>query len=302
MNAGFHTSCTGCSLCLLACPVWRQTHDIRLTPHGRAKAMQHGASAAELGASISSCTLCGACEPACPEKMPLVEMILELRQQVPLTPCAEFMDADPSFSARLLLPGKALRQDEERLARIAGLLDVDIATDDGSDIALALECGAPVPPGRMAEFLSGLQEAKKLIVAEGLLLRRLRAWLPAARVTSLGEALSAIESVRARLRASDLYVIEPRAYHGDHGRLVRHYEALRAAVGFATNLDMQRLAIATTASSAPRSLGLASVDAADQARWILEGRAYERVVVEDAGDCAVFASVTDRPVVHLGDV
>ena len=46
-----HASCSGCSLCLLACPVWRQTRDIRLTPHGRAKALQHGAGAAALGAS-----------------------------------------------------------------------------------------------------------------------------------------------------------------------------------------------------------------------------------------------------------
>jgi ferredoxin len=302
IHADVHASCTGCSLCLLACPVWRQTRDIRLTPHGRAKALQHGASVAELGASISSCTLCGACEPACPEKMPLVDMILELRRQVPLAAPAEFVSMDPSSSSRLLLPGKALREDGERLARVAGLLDVEIAADDGSDIALALESGAAVPPARLSGFLAGLRHARKLIVAEGFLLRLLRDWLPGAQMTSLGEALSAVESVRAKLRASDLYIIEPRAYHGDHRRLVLHYDALRAAVGFATNLDTQRLAIPTTAASAQRRLGLATLDAEDQARWILEGRAYERVVVEDANDCAVFASVTDRPVVHLGDL
>ena len=26
-------ACSGCSLCLLACPVWHSTHDIRYTPH-----------------------------------------------------------------------------------------------------------------------------------------------------------------------------------------------------------------------------------------------------------------------------
>jgi ferredoxin len=40
-----YAACSGCSLCLLVCPVWRATRDIRLTPHGRAKALQHGASA-----------------------------------------------------------------------------------------------------------------------------------------------------------------------------------------------------------------------------------------------------------------
>jgi hypothetical protein len=83
---------------------------------------------------------------------------------------------------------------------------------------------------------------------------------------------------------------------------VGHYDALRASVGFASNLDLQRLAIPTTATTAQRTLGLPGIDAAEQARWILEGRAFERVVVEDANDCAVFESVTDRPVVHLGDL
>ena len=52
-----HAACSGCSLCLLVCPVWRQTHDPRMTPEGRAKALQNGATAAEIAASVQSCTL-----------------------------------------------------------------------------------------------------------------------------------------------------------------------------------------------------------------------------------------------------
>jgi ferredoxin len=290
-------------LCLLACPVWRQTKDIRLTPHGRAKALQHGATAAALGESIRSCTFCGACEPACPERIPLVDMMLELRRQSPLQ--AQLAVADrgepSSLPGNVLLPGKALRQNKTRLDRIAGLLDAGIAADDGADIALALEAGATVPAGRLRAFLKGVEKARS-IIAEGLLLRLLRGWLPAREIISLGEALSALESVRAKLRPGDLYVIEPRAYHADHARLVGHYDRLRSGTGMKTNLDLQRLAVPTAASSAQRGLGLPGIDAADQARWILEGRAFERVVVEDANDCAVFAAVTDRPVVHVADL
>ncbi len=64
----------------------------------------------------------------------------------------------------------------------------------------------------------------------------------------------------------------------------------------------QRLAAASTANAAQRRLGLPAIDVRDEARWILEGRAFERVVVEDVADCAVFASVTERPVVHLADL
>jgi hypothetical protein len=87
---------------------------------------------------------------------------------------------------------------------------------------------------------------------------------------------------------SDLYVVEPRAYHHEHARLVTHYDRLRNSTGMQTNLDLQRLAVPATSP--------------DQARWILEGRAYERVVVEDAADCAMFSSVTDRPVLHVADL
>src|SRR5476649_1123125 len=76
-------SCSGCSLCLLVCPVWRRSRDLGLTPLGRAKALQHGASAADIAASIHSCTLCAACEPVCPEEIALVAMTLNLRRQLP---------------------------------------------------------------------------------------------------------------------------------------------------------------------------------------------------------------------------
>jgi len=292
------SSCHGCSLCLLSCPVWRQTRDVRLTPHGRAKALQNGASAADLQASIASCTLCGACEPACPEEIPLIDMILELRRQQPIQVAQGDVPSEKEISVgNVLLAGEVLRQDPERLKRIASLLDIAVAADDGSDISRAIECGAALSSERLSSFMGSFRNAKRLVVADGLLLRKLREWLPEARVVSLGEALSTLEAVRARLRATDLYVIEPRAFHADHARLVRHYDALIKARNLKTNLDLQRLAVPTGASSAAKR-----VDPLDQARWILDGRAFERVVVEDAADCAVFARVTDRQVLHLGDL
>src|SRR3954470_4348611 len=161
-------SCHGCSLCLLACPVWRQTRDVRLTPHGRAKALQHGATPAQLAASIRSCTLCGACEPACPERIPLVDMMLELRRQQPLAESVPACEPSASFATaeRLLLPGTVLRADASRLQRICALLDVSSAADDGADIALSLELGTPIAAARLARFLRGLEGARRLIVAE----------------------------------------------------------------------------------------------------------------------------------------
>lgn len=315
-----HTACTGCALCLLVCPVWHQTRDIRLTPYARAKALQQGATALEIAASIASCTLCAACVPVCPQQIDLVGMILEQRRRQPLAPgrvatrmlAAGEGEARPVATPTLLLAGDALRADSARLSRILALLGeggtgnaVALAHDDGADLGLALEAGAQMPEDRVRRFLDALRGAKRLIVAEGMLmhvLRRRLAALPGVRVTGLGEALSALEAVQAKLRATDLYVIEPRAFHADYERLVGHYERLRTRRGCVMNLDLQRIAVAVAATTAQNVLGLPGIDCAEQARWILQGRSVERVVVEDANDRAVFARVFDRPVVHIADL
>ena len=88
-------------------------------------------------------------------------------------------------------------------------------------------------------------------------------------------------AVRRDLRATDLYVIEPRAYHSDYQRLVKHYDRLRADHGCAFNLDLQRIAIPATARSLPQRLGRAAANDEDQTRWVLHGRNINRIVVEN---------------------
>ena len=256
-----HSACSGCSLCLLVCPAWRRTHDPRMTPEGRAKALQHGATAAEVAASVQACTLCGACEPVCPEEIDLVGMTLDLRARLADPAAVEALRARMKQSAGIapfparvaFLPGAALRAKPEVMARAAVLLGATASADDGADIAQALEAGVRIPAGRLDGFLAHLRESRTLIVEDGFWMRHLRGWLPRLRLVSLGEALSSLDAVRRGLRKTDLYVIEPRAYHGDYERLVRHYDRMRAERGCAFNLDLQRIAI----------------PAAGQAGWIL---------------------------------
>jgi len=312
-----HAACSGCSLCLLVCPVWQRTRDLRLTPHGRAKAMQHGATVTDLAPAIESCTLCGACEPVCPENIGLVDLLVNLRRELPPSTVARNLRArmqdepvrplyGPRETSTVLLAGAMYVWRRALLARIRRLLGggekIAFENDSGADISLALEIGVEIARQRIERFLAPLRLRKKIIVADGLLLRRLREWLPHMELVSLGAALSSLTAVRQRLRPGDLYVIEPRAYHDDHAKLVTHYDGLRAETGCTMNLDLQRIAIPATTSNLPQLIGRAAPADGEQLRWILQGRRISRIVVENVDDRSAFKRMSAVPVVHLAEV
>ena len=313
-----HEACTGCALCLLPCPVWWETRDPLLTVMGRAKALQGGASAEALSASLEACVLCGACESICPERIDTIGMTLSLRGQLaargawPLADRAR--EARPergpggrgvaSSAHTLLLAGRDLAARPEAVQAMMRHLgrDAAVAEDDGRDLALDLEVGLPLQPSREQRWLSALAPAHRLVVAEGLLHCFLRERLPKARVVGVAEALLDVRTVRAALRPSDLLVFEARGYHADFERLVRVYDRVRRDTGCVTNLDLHRLAISTGATSAQARLGASRVDADSLARFVAEGRRPARVVVESESDREPFARALGVPVVHLAEV
>ncbi|TRZ65442.1 MAG: hypothetical protein D4S02_08635 [Rhodocyclaceae bacterium] len=316
-----YAACSGCSLCVLVCPMWRGSHDPRLTPEGLAKGLQSGATIAQLAGAIEACFLCGACDPVCPERIDLSGMIMDLRlrsanSRPPNSPQPSVMvelsarlqmaaGAAPaagvvSNSVPVLLPGPDLRADAALLARVQALLGLAVFDDDGADIALALELGVEIPQQRLHGFLDSLR-GHTIVAADGLLLRQLRRWLPGLQRMGLGPALSTRAAVRSNLVPSDLYVIEPRAFHGDYERMVGYYDRLQRETGCSLSLDLQRIAIPATSSGLPQKLGLAAGDDV-QAKWILKGHKPARIVVESLADRAAFARVCHVPVVHLAEL
>ncbi len=283
-----YPACNGCSLCRLVCPMWRARRDPRYSPEGIAKARQNGAQAAELAAVLDACVLCGACDPVCPESIALSDMILELRHELAgdLAPAAA-PEAEPMPAGALLLPGIALRADPALLDRVQALLGLRLATDDGADIALTLEAGGTVGAARRRRFLDML-DGRTLVVGDGLLLRWLRDELHGARLQGLGEALGNLPALRRRVAGADFYVIEARAYHADHARLVAHYDGLRKETGCTMNLDLQRIAIPANDEA--------------EVRWMLKGRQPARIVVENPGEREILRRVTDAPVLHLAEL
>ncbi len=312
-----HAACSGCSLCLLVCPVWRRTRDLRLTPHGRAKALQHGATIADIAPSVAACTLCGACEPVCPENIGLVDMLLNLRRALPPTDISRNISvcmqterprylATRAATATTLLAGPTVLHWPALLALVARVLGADrkvaVEADNGADISLALEIGAAIAPQRLERFLAPLRLRDTVVVTDGLLLRALRAWLPDTRFTGLGIALSSLRVVRQRLRADDCYVIEPRAYHADQAHLAAHYDDLRAETGCTMNLDLQRIAIPASGNNLLQRIGQQDAEFDEPVNWLLKGRRVSRIVVESVDDMLAFMKASTIPVVHVAEL
>ena len=305
-----YAACSGCSLCLLVCPMWRRHHDPRLTPEGLAKALQWGTpvTAAEVAAPVEACSLCGACDPVCPEGIDLSGLIMDLRRQsqrIQKVGAGETAtvskDGPAPVSSAVLLPGPELRTDSVALAHVRALLGTAIADDDGADIALALEKGVEISQDRLQRFLAPLA-GRQLVAADGLLLRQLRRWLPGSQRMGLGAALSSRTPIRSKLGPTDLYVIEARAYHADYERMVAYYDRLQRDTGCMLNLDLQRIAIPARAQGVPQQPGMAADDDATQVNWILRGRQPMRVVVESLADRGAFEGATDIPVVYNADL
>jgi ferredoxin len=289
-----YDACTGCNLCVLPCPVFRETRDLALTLRGRAKALQAGASFEDIRPSLEACVTCGACEPVCPEDIDTVGFTLEararLRLPIPLPATQPSHREGPGLA--IIEAPRALLGGDERLAERLG---VEYAHDDGRDLADALECGLPLDDERLSQFLSSLSACRELIVADGRLHAPLRRWLPGVRVRGIAESL--IPRVRAGLGSTDLLVLDSRGYHADFARLVGFWDDVRKSTGAQMALDLHRIAIPTGAGAVRADFPIA-----DQARWLLEGRTVSRIVCETPHDAAALRSVTATPVVLFGSL
>jgi ferredoxin len=306
------SQCNGCGVCMLSCPVWHQHHTKALTYCGRTRALIGGADEEDLAPAARGCILCGSCEPLCPMGIRTQQATIRLRKNL----SARGFLAKPAIqhhphkartvTSRIVIPGRQLRANAPLADSVLTLLgqQAGLHSDDGYDILLTLESGQEMNDDRLAEFIAPLTRTAEVIVADGLLFNVLNSLLPSAiTVRSLGQALLANPRVRAGLRPTDLYMIETRAYNANRSSFVAYYDALRQETGCMMNLDLQRVATPTGAASMQHREGLATIiSVAEQVRWLLEGRAAERIVVESLDDHAAFAAHAKVPVVHLAEV
>ena len=304
-----YEKCNGCRVCTLPCPVWRQTHDISLTNCGRARAIQNGASPDDIRESIMACILCGACESVCPFSIDTLGLTIDLRymlnREKPVSESTEERISEKlnkkRIYSRLIVPGKQLRSYEQLILKIHNILDdgeTAIAYDDGSDISRAVESGIAVSKKRKEQFIRLLSGARELVVADGILQRILKKWLPEIKITGLGMAILNNINVTRLLGPGDLYIIETQGYNGDYSEMVREYDLIRKKTGCQMNMDLHRSAIPTGSGS----VCLNAVSPEEQAKWIIKGRNFKRIVVENPEEISVFRKVSDFKVIHVSEL
>jgi len=302
-------SCSGCGCCQLSCPTWRRTKDTSLTPHGRFKALQWGASLEEVAESIDECLLCGACEPLCPEGNDITGITLDQRRSLNRerksrsswypgsAPVRPNRNRGTMHKPVIFLPGEFLSDKDNICSAIIELLGGEkvaaVALYDGREISASLEAGLPVSEEKIEKFVMPLRGSKRLVVSEGGFIRHLRKWLPKTEVITLGEALLSSRKIRDNLSADDLYIVESRGYHHDYSRLVRFYDRIINETGIRTNLDLNRTAIPTGASSLQGRRDKKQAGCIDQAGWILRNKDVKRIIVEDMADMELLKGLTN---------
>ena len=296
--------CNGCGVCTLPCPIWQQRHEAVLTFEGRARALQGGAEPEELKESVGACLLCGSCEPACAMGIKTVDITLQLRaafnENKNDLPKEIFSGRTSGFD--ILIPDTAMREQNELLDHVTSLLDVKVAEDDGLDILGGFENGTTPGVERLRLFLQKLAGIRRVIIADGLFKRYLRAVLPGLEVTGIGEVLLKLPEVQAALKPTDLYIIEARSYNIDFDRCMPFYTDVSRQTGCAMNLDLQRIAIPTGSHyKADDESGFVTTTT-EQISWILEGRSFDRIVVESVADMEHLKKAGGVHVVHVSEL
>jgi len=102
------------------------------------------------------------------------------------------------------------------------------------------------------------------------------------------------------LTADDLFIIDARSFHAHYVQRLAHYDAVRKSTGCQMNLDLNCMAIATGIGSRADASG--TFDVTTQIQWLMQGRSFERVIVENPEDQVMLAQLSGKPVFCLSDL
>jgi ferredoxin len=266
--------CIGCGLCILGCPSFEETGFDLLTARGRNKALQSGLAATDLIEPIWACTLCGFCDAICPSDVHNVAIVLHLRRQLartvaPTLPVSRPLVVGCTIRERAPHLVPSIQEFLRRIGRPAG------PVDDGCCGSLEVEAGRALP-----------SRAKAGVVADPICLEQYDA-------EYLG-SLAMQHLDQFDLSAPFYYYVPSRIVNGHHARSYPLYDALRRSTGCETNLDLNRLARATSAASVQGLSGENARDIRAAVERLLAHSNVERIVTCSPADYLAFKAYSGR--------
>jgi ferredoxin len=301
--------CIGCGLCVLGCPAFEETGFDVLTARGRNKALQAGLTAPDMVESIWACTLCGFCDAICPTHVHNVDIVLHLRREL------VELRLEPDTS------GDAMAASASPSSVVSGFSrTVQVTTTPRpAPCALVLGCTirerAPHLISSIREFLGRIGRASdpadegccgSFEVEAGRATRARRT----AGVVSDPVCLEQYEAEFLGVLAMqhlDLFELKPPFYYyaphrlvnRDHARVYPLYDALRRRFGCDMNIDLNRLARSTSASSVQGMTGRDARDIPAAVARLLAHSKAERIITCSPADYLAFKMYSGRETLFI---
>jgi ferredoxin len=278
--------CIGCGLCILGCPAYEETGFDVLTARGRNKALQAGLTAAEMTEPIGACTMCGYCDAICPNEVHNVAIVLHLRRELAALDRAPRPEARAAPASGAVILGCTIR---ERAPHLVPSIEAFLsrigrpskaAADEGCCGSLDVEAGLALPA-----------RARAGVVADPICLEQYDAEF-------LG--MLAMQHLDLfDLRPPFYYFAPHRVVNRDHARAYPLYDGLRRRFGCDMNLDLNRLARATSAGSVQGLSGEHARDIRAAVERLLAGSRAERIITCSPADYLAFRTHSGRETLFI---
>jgi ferredoxin len=298
--------CIGCGLCVLGCPAFEETGFDLLTARGRNKALQAGLAARDMVEPIWACTLCGYCDAICPSGVNNVPIVLQLRRDLVASAENVVQGFRPAISGRpeglhYNSPPEGLHYNYTQTpALVLGCTIRDRAPHLIPSIEEFLRrIGRPIGPadetccGALDVEAGHAMRARRKagVVADSVCFEQYDAEF-------LG--LLAMRHLDLFQFTAPFYYYAPhRIVNRDHTVAYPLYDALRRRYDCGMNIDLNRLARSTSASSVQ---GLSGRDARDigaaVARLLANSKA-ERIITCSPADYLAFKTYSGRETLFI---
>lgn len=306
-----YLACTGCGLCALPCPTWVQFQNISYTPWGRAKALQGGATAAEIIEDVASCLLCGACQSVCPENIDIIEQELKLRNELHSSEKSPFRFSEKleeiifenqKITGQIYLTSKKIPKEDIKIHTAFTKQNIKFLEIPVPKFPVDLEMGKSIDHDLLNDFIFNLSHTDLIITDNSWWYRLLLNHFSGKKVLSLGEWLIKNKKIQNNIQENDFYWIDSRIFHNNYEKLVLLYNSLKEETLCTFNWTLQRSAQPLGSQAIASNSENFEFNIKTQYEWVIQGRKINRIIVENKSEWEWLRENATFPVFHISEL